>query len=350
MNQKKPPKISIIILNYNSGNLLLDCVESVLSSHYENLQVIIVDNVSSDNSHKLCKEKFPSIILIENKKNLGYCEGNNIGMRHADGEYFVILNPDTIVEPNWLNEFLKAYDQVGPGLFQGKNVAIDNDKILRSTGNMIQLFGFGSSRDKGKMDTGEKNRIEEINYASGTCLFTSKSIIEKIGMFDPFLFLYHDDLELGWRASSLNIKSYFVPSVKIRHVSSYTLKWSSKKFFWLERNRKYCIKIHYSNSTRKKISMQLFLVDVLVFFIYLSKGMLKAKIQADLDLFKNRKIINKKYFELEKQKSISDLSLIKNFSNTIFIPSEISSSLSTKIINRLLSILTNQAKRNLYSN
>jgi len=169
-------------------------------------------------------------------------------------------------------------------------------------------------------------------------------------MFDPFLFLYHDDLELGWRASSLNIKSYFVPSVKIRHVSSYTLKWSSKKFFWLERNRKYCIKIHYSNSTRKKISMQLFLVDVLVFFIYLSKGMLKAKIQADLDLFKNRKIINKKYFELEKQKSISDLSLIKNFSSTIFIPSEISNSLSTKIINRLLSILTNQAKRNLYSN
>ena len=132
MSQKKFPKISIIILNYNSGNLLLDCVESVLSSHYENLQVIIVDNVSSDNSHKLCKEKFPSIILIENKKNLGYCEGNNIGMRHADGEYFVILNPDTIVEPSWLNEFLKAYNQVGPGLFQGKNVAIDNDKLLDS--------------------------------------------------------------------------------------------------------------------------------------------------------------------------------------------------------------------------
>ena len=63
-------------------------------------------------------------------------------MRHADGEYFVILNPDTIVEPSWLNEFLKAYNQVGPGLFQGKNVAIDNDKILRSTGNMIQLLSL----------------------------------------------------------------------------------------------------------------------------------------------------------------------------------------------------------------
>ena len=296
---------------------------------------------------KICKKKFPGIELIENLENLGYCEGNNIGIRNCDGDYIVILNPDTIVESNWLNEFLNAYEKVGPGLFQGKNVAIDNEKILRSTGNSIQLFGFGSARDKGKLDTGERNNIEEINYASGTCLFTSKSILNKIGLFDPFLFLYHDDLELGWRAASQNIKSYFVPSIKVKHVSSYTLKWSSKKFYWLERNRKYCINIHYSSSTRKKISKQLFFVNILVFFIYMAKGLTKAKIQADLDIFKNRKKINEKYIELENQKIVSDKTLIKNFSNRIFIPSEISNSLSTKIINKLLSILTNQAKKNI---
>ena len=78
--QKEQPLISIIILNYNSGELLLDCVESVFSSNYQNFEVIVVDNASTDNSHKICKKNFKKIKLIENVENLGYCEGNNIGI------------------------------------------------------------------------------------------------------------------------------------------------------------------------------------------------------------------------------------------------------------------------------
>ena len=117
----KKPLVSIIILNYNAGELLINCVESVFQTKYSNFEVIVVDNISSDNSHKKCKEKFEKIQLIENSKNYGYCEGNNIGIRKAKGEFIVILNPDTIVESNWLDEFLIAYSKFGDGLVSTKN-------------------------------------------------------------------------------------------------------------------------------------------------------------------------------------------------------------------------------------
>ena len=91
----KIPKISIIILNYNAGDLLEKCISSIVKSNYENIEIILVDNASQDQSHIKCKEKFSQIKLIENKENLGYCEGNNIGIKSANGEYIIILNPDT---------------------------------------------------------------------------------------------------------------------------------------------------------------------------------------------------------------------------------------------------------------
>ena len=187
--ENKKPLISIIILNYNAGDLILNCINSVVQTKYENYEIILVDNVSTDNSHKKCKEKFEQIQLIENSKNYGYCEGNNIGIRKANGELIVILNPDTIVEPNWLDEFLIAYTEYGEGLYQPKILSLYEKEVLQSTGNMIHLFGFGFARDKGVKDKNQFKKIEKIGYASGTCLFTSSKVLDKIGLLDPFLFL-----------------------------------------------------------------------------------------------------------------------------------------------------------------
>ena len=122
MENTSKPLISIIILNFNAGDLLLNCVNSVFKSTYTNFEVIIVDNVSKDNSHIRCKEKFEKIQLIENKENLGYCEGNNVGIRNAKGDFILILNPDTVVEPNWLEHLLNAYKSFGEGLYQPKHL------------------------------------------------------------------------------------------------------------------------------------------------------------------------------------------------------------------------------------
>ena len=102
------PLISIIILNYNAGDLLLNCVESIFKSTYTNFEIILVDNFSKDNSQIRCKKKFEKIKLIENKENLGYCEGNNVGIRSAKGDFILILNPDTVVESDWIKELIIA--------------------------------------------------------------------------------------------------------------------------------------------------------------------------------------------------------------------------------------------------
>ena len=339
------PLVSIIILNYNAGNLLLNCVDSVFKSTYPNFEVLVVDNISTDNSHIICKEKFEKIHLIKNKENLGYCEGNNVGIRNADGEFIVILNPDTIVEPDWLNHLMSAYSKFGEGLYQPKFFSLNEKLVLQSTGNMLHIFGFGFARDKGKADDEKIKSVEKINYASGTCLFTSKIVLDKVGLLDPFLFLYHDDLDLGWRAAQIGINSFYVPQSIIYHAESYSIKWSSKKFYWLERNRKYCLLTHYSKETYAKMRSSLFLVDVCVWLFYLSKGFLGAKIKAELDIFRNRKAIKIKYNQLEKIKIISDKELIKKFPDEIFVPKNVSEPIFNQLFNNILSTLSKKVKK-----
>jgi len=346
-NEQKKPLVSIIILNYNAGDLLINCVNSVFELNYENYEVIVVDNVSTDDSHKKCKERFEKIQLIENSENFGYCKGNNIGIRKAKGEFILVLNPDTIVEPNLISEILTAYRKNGDGLYQPKILSLDNKEILQSTGNMIHIFGFGFAKDKGKSDYVKNSKIDSIGYASGTCLFSSRKTFEKLGFFDEFLFLYHDDLDLGWRAKQRGLKSYFVPNTAIYHVESYSLKWSKKKFYWLERNRRYCLKTHYSKETLKKIKLSLWCTEILVWLFYLSKGYILAKIQAESDLRKNQEFIKKKQIEIENKKIISDLELIKEFPDRIEIPKDVSEGFHSKVFLNIIEYLSKKAKNKL---
>ena len=339
------PLVSIIILNYNAGNLLLNCVDSVFKSTYPNFEVLVIDNISTDNSHVVCKKKFEKIHLIENKENLGYCEGNNVGIRNANGEFVVILNPDTIVEPNWLNHLMSAYNEFGEGLYQPKFFSLNEKHVLQSTGNMLHIFVFGFAKDKGKIDDEKMESVEKINYASGTCLFTSKIVLDKIGLLDPFLFLYHDDLDLGWRAAHIGINSFYIPKSIIYHAESYSIKWSSKKFYWLERNRKYCLLTHYSKETYAKMRFSLFLVDLCVWLFYLSKGFLGAKIKAELDIFRNRKTIKIRHNQLEKMKIVSDKDLIEKFPDEIFVPKNVSEPVFNQLFNKILSALSKKVKK-----
>jgi len=343
------PLVSIIILNYNAGQILLDCFESVIKTNYDNFEIIIVDNASEDKSYRKCKEKFERTRIIENEKNLGYCEGNNIGIREAKGDYIVILNPDTIVESNCIEELISAYSKFGEGLYQPKILSLNEKQVLQSTGNMLHIFGFGFAKDKGRKDGEGDEEIKKIGYASGTCLFTSRNVLDKVGLLDSFLFLYHDDLDLGWRASQIGINSYYVPKSKIYHVESYSLKWSAKKFYWLERNRKYCLLTHYSKKTYAKMLPTLLLVDLFVWFFYISKGFLGAKIKADLDILRNKKSIEKKYQELESKKIVPDEELIKKFPDEIFVPVDVTEGSVNRHFNSILSRLSKKAKKSILS-
>lgn len=335
------PLTSIIILNFNAGELLIKCVDSIQKTTYKNYEIILVDNASKDGSHKACKEKFSGITLIENSKNLGFCEGNNVGIRVANGKFIVILNPDTIVEPNWLEELIIAHKTNGLGFYQPKFLAVSDHSLLLSTGNMIQIFGFGYSRSKGDRDHNQYEKLEKINYASGTCLFTSKDVLDKIGLFDPFLFAFHDDLELCLRGALNNIFSFYVPKSIVYHpIEGTSFGWSPLKFKLLERNRKYCLLTIYDRSTFLKMLPALILVDVAVFFFYLSKGLIRMKIEADIDIMKNFRLINRKYYQNQKNKKITDNELIRQFKNEVNVPSWVLNNKVSRIFNNFLTGLS----------
>ena len=238
-----------------------------------------------------------------------------------------------------------AESKIGSGLFQPKIMMLKDENRISNRGNMQTIFGFGFAQDRGSLKNFSDEKIRKINYATGTCLFTSRAVFDKIGMFDPFLFLYHDDLDLGWRASQLGVQSYYVPTSKIFHIESYSLQWSSKKFYWLERNRKYCLKTHYSKSTYKKLAFNFMLVDVLVFFFYLSKGFVGSKIKADLDIRRNKKFIEEKYNELENKKIISDEKLINSFAEEIYLPENVFGNVIYRAYNSILSYLSRNSKK-----
>jgi|TARA_B110001454_G_scaffold127604_1_gene118975 GT2 family glycosyltransferase len=314
---------------------------------YQNIELIVVDNNSTDNSQNECKQKFPQIKLIQNQNNSGYCGGNNIGIKEAKGEFLVILNPDTVVEPNLIEILINKYSIHGEGLYQPKILSLEDKQILESTGNMIHIFGFGFARDKGNLDNNEINKVTKVGYAAGTCLFSSKKIFLKLKLFDEFLFLYHDDLDLGWRAAQKGIISYIVPQAKIYHAESYSLKWSQKKFFWLERNRRYCLMTHYSKNTLNKINRELLITEFLIWIVYISKGFLSAKIKAELDLIKNKELIIKKQKEIENEKVISDIELINTFPNRIEIPKFVSDNFLTQLFVNSIEKLSKKAKNKL---
>ena len=341
--------ISIIILNYNAGKLLIDCISSIINSNLKDFEIILVDNCSSDNSHLDCKKKFDSIKLIENKENLGYCEGNNVGLREARGDFLMILNPDTTVTPYWADELLSAYQKFGEGLYQPKILSMSEPKRLGTTGNIVNIFGFGFSRGRGEIDADQYNKIESIGYASGTCLFLSTKTFEDIGNLDSFLFAYHDDLEYGWRGSELGIKSYYIPTSIIYHAESFSFKWKPFKFYLLERNRHYCLLTHYTRKTFYKILPELILVEIAVIFFYTSRGLLLEKIKASFNIIKNRKSINKRYNEIQQNRKISDKEIIQNFSDKIIVPVELSKSAQNSLFLNFIKNLSKRARQKIIS-
>ena len=341
MTENIQPLVSVIVLNFNAKEFLVNCIDSIFDSNYQNFEVILVDNASSDQTYQICKEKHPKINLIINEKNLGYCGGNNVGIKKAKGEFIIILNPDTVVDPNWITEFLKSYKQFGDAIYQPKFLSMDDHKMLLSSGQMINLFGFGFSRGKGTFEKKEDKKTHKIGYASGTCLFTSSSIMKKLDFFDNFLFAYHDDLDLCWRGALVDIPSHYVPKAIVYHPpEGFSFKWSNFKFYLLERNRQYCILTHYSRSTFYKLLPSLLLVEMFVFIFYLKKGMLSSKIKANFSIVKNWKHINQKYSEIQKLRTVSDKIIVKSFSDEISVPKVVINKFYNNFFNNIIKKLS----------
>lgn len=227
--------VSIILLTYNSAKDLPECIPSLLSQTYGNFEIIVVDNASTDSTVEFIRTNYLQLKLIETGKNLGYPGGNNIGFEYAQGEYLVVVNPDTVADPEWLTELIRPLEEDPDIAVTTPKIRIcyDHDKI-NTCGNIPHYTGLTFCRGLNAPITSCILQ-EEIGAISGCSFAIRREMLDYIEGFDADFFLYMEDADLSWRVRFAGGKIVYVPTSIICH--KFKLSIAAWKHFYLERNR-----------------------------------------------------------------------------------------------------------------
>jgi hypothetical protein len=207
------PKVSVVVLNYNGLKYLKNCFDSLKKTKYPNFEVIMVDNKSTDESLYYTKKNYSWIKIIDAGSNSGWAIGNNIGVRNAKGKYILLLNNDTICEPDWLIKLV--------------NIA-ESDKKIAIVGAWPLISKF-SKTDAKKFPY----KIEEVSTVSGAAMLIKRKIFEEIGLFEEKYFIYWEDTEFTYRAILANYRVMMNYKSIVYHIGGgYTNKNESEKWIY----------------------------------------------------------------------------------------------------------------------
>jgi len=220
------PLVSVVIVNFNGKKFLDDCLSSLARQTFHNFEVILVDNGSLDESAAFVRERYPSVILVETGKNLGFAEGTNAGIRVAQGEFIFTLNNDTIADPRVLEEIIKpmkTYPKVG---ICGTKMVFPDGRI-NSTAICISRSGAAWDRGMGEADHGQYDKEEEVFGSCAGAALYRRSMLDEIGLFDEDFFLFMEDVDLAFRARLAGWKCMYVPSARVIHFHGGTAGFQS---------------------------------------------------------------------------------------------------------------------------
>ena len=234
------PLISVVVVNYNRAQLLLECLRSLTQQSYSSLEILVVDNGSSDDSldvvRSLSDERIRTLPL---DRNLGFAGGCNAAIREANGEFIALINNDAVATPGWIQELIKVIRSSGPsiGMWASKVLFFETE-IVDKAGHLIYPDGQNRGRGTGEKDTGQYKALEETLLPDGCAALYRKSMLDEVGGFDEAFFAYGDDADLGIRSRWMGWKCLYVPdAVVYHHHSSTSGRFSIQKIYWIERNR-----------------------------------------------------------------------------------------------------------------
>jgi len=228
--------ISIIVVNYNRKDLLKNCLDGAMAQSFKDIEIIAVDNGSSDGSPDMVKAGYSGVVLIENKENLFFCKANNQGIEVAKGDLILCLNSDCVLEWDYLKEAVSSFN-VGEkiGMVSGKILRMDK-KTIDSTGLFVAGNRKPLERGYGKPDKGRYDNPGYVFGVSGSCMLMRKDMLDDIkdenGYFDETFEMYYEDLDLCWRAWKKGWKAYYNPKAKAYHArggTSITLGGSNRR-------------------------------------------------------------------------------------------------------------------------
>ena len=234
--------VSIIIPHYNGKELLYNCINSIYQNiDIKNFEIIVVDNGSTDDSVHNIKQLFSEVVIISNQNNVGYSGGCNIGAQSAQGKYLLFLNNDTEHSKGWIEKLVNFLDS-HPDTFavQPKILNIKNREYFDyagGSGGFLDHYGFpyvkGRIFNTLEKDTGQYDKASEIFWSSGAAMMVRGDIFNQLNGFDEVYFAYMEEIDLCWRAQSLQYKIWSVPDALIYHYGKQTIKQNTIKSHYL---------------------------------------------------------------------------------------------------------------------
>jgi len=226
---------SIIIVNYNGRPYLVDCLKSVLKTSGSDVEVILVDNGSSDGSPDEIISLHPELRLIRCANNEGFAAGGNIGAQYARGHYLAFLNPDTQTTAGWLNGLISTLGADSrAGLATSKILLLDRPDIINTAGNDVHLTGLTLCRGMG-LSQESMDEYAMVGAVSGAAFVIRRDLFNQLNGFDPHFFMYMEDTDLSLRAQLAGYSCQYVPSSVVYH--DYALHFGPRKTYYQERNR-----------------------------------------------------------------------------------------------------------------
>jgi GT2 family glycosyltransferase len=238
MKENGSSLISVVVLNWNGAQVVGQCLQSLHEQTYRSLEVIVVDNASTDGSAEMVRQKYPWVNLVVNEKNLGFGGGNNVGIEASRGRYIMMLNNDTRLDPACVAELKRAIEK------DDKYGACASKILLEYEDNLIDAAGIvvcpdGLSIGRGRLEKGDLyNEEAEVFFASDCACLYRREMLEDIGLYDADFFAYADETDMGWRAQLRGWRCIYTPRARVYHFHSASSgAYSPFKAFLAERNR-----------------------------------------------------------------------------------------------------------------
>ncbi len=238
------PSVAIVILNFNGRKHLELFLPSIMVTNYAPLQIIIADNGSTDDSIPFLQSNYPAIFILQNSINLGFAGGYNWALKNVEADYFILLNSDVEVTPNWINPIIQLMES-NPLVVacQPKILSYKDKHIFEyagASGGWIDYLGYPFSRgrvfDVCEQDNGQYEDACPIFWASGASLFIKSTVFHEMNGFDAYFFAHQEEIDLCWR---MQLKGYQVmacPSSVVYHLGAGTLPRGGRKVFLNFRN------------------------------------------------------------------------------------------------------------------
>lgn len=235
-------KLSVIIVNYNVLHFLEQCLYSVREACSAiDAEIFVVDNNSVDGSCHMVRNKFPEVTLIENNENLGFAKANNQAIRQANGQYILLLNPDTLVKEDCFSRCIRFMDKnpqagaLGVKMIDGKGRFLPESKRALPTPAVAfyKIFGFSrlfpASRRFSRYYLGHlhPDKIHEVDVLTGAFMLLRKEALDSVGLLDEDYFMYGEDIDLSYRISLAGYKNYYFPETTIIHYKGESTKKGS---------------------------------------------------------------------------------------------------------------------------